>query len=571
MSPCTSAARLGAFLAIVCIGGACSAADEAVRPEGGRIAGSLRADEDGRLRFVANSKESNLALTNIAHFRFPDAASHSTLLGAPLRFRLLNGQAITGELLELDEKSIWLRTFWSDRVQLPRRAVVALTQLPGLVTIFREDFERDPVRLELQGSPAVDDNMHASGHRSLKLDAAGQSASFRLPAPLNAGRVGVNFKEAGNDSGALWTVGADLGGKEPLRIELAGSESYSVQTELAGETRRLAREPGWRRLEIRFRPDYLLVGIDGRLLFETTKSGPGALREVRLACVASGSGKSVSGAVHFDDLAIAESVDELRHERGDPGQDEVWLRGGDQLFGRVVRADGRAIEIEGRFGKRSLPWSSLRGLFLENEATTPQTSDGQHVRVWLQNGFPEPDELEGVIRKLDDHEVVIRHALLGELKFDRSRLRRLRPLFFGRRIEIDNARHHLGEAGREVPNLFPPRAEGPKLQCTIRIDSVPPAAQFGVTVQHVQTVANTEGALTSMEGRSELWINGRRIDDLARRADRASQELVHLSVAIPSGVLRAGENIVEVRRVPETPTGRLASCVISDLALELPR
>ena len=74
-----------------------------------------------------------------------------------------------------------------------------------------------------------------------------------------------------------------------------------------------------------------------------------------------------------------------------------------------------------------------------------------------------------------------------------------------------------------------------------------------------------------MEGRSEVQINGRSIGDLDRHVDRASKEPVHLSVAIPSGVLRAGENSVEVRRVPQAPTGRLASCVISDLALELPR
>src|SRR5262245_59467767 len=122
------------------------AADEAVCKDGRRTAGTLRAEPDGRLRF-ANESGADLPLADIQDVRFPMAHAHPTLIGAPLRAQLQNGQVLTGELLELSQKSIRFRTSWSAAVQLPRGAVDGLTQLPGFITIFNEDFESDRVRL----------------------------------------------------------------------------------------------------------------------------------------------------------------------------------------------------------------------------------------------------------------------------------------------------------------------------------------------------------------------------------------------------------------------------------------
>jgi hypothetical protein len=572
MPPSNRAVRIVAIPVLALLVSSRCAADEAVRPDGRRTAGTLRTNPEGRLQFTPKDAGADLPLADVEHVRFPEAASHSTFLGAALRIEMLHRQCVTGELLDLDEKSVNVRTFWSNRIRLARRGVVALTQLTGLVTVFHEDFEIEPVHLKLTGSPLLNTEHRTSGRRSLQLDALGQFASHALTKPLDAGRFGVNFRDLGEPSGARWLAEADFGGKEPLRVVLAGGEAYAVETDLAGETQRLARAPGWHRLDVRFRPDYLLVGVDGRLLFESAKQGPEPLREVRLACVAGAPDKSIRGAVLFDDLAVAKSVDELRHEPSDPGQDELWLLGGDQLFGSVPRVDRRAAEIHGRFGKRSLPWSALRGLFFKSEEAEPQSSDGQHVRVWLDNGFPEPDELEGVLRALDDSKLTLRHALLGDLTFDRSRLRRLRPLFFGRRIELDNGRHHLGDAGRLVPFIVPPRSEGPTLRRTFRLDAVPPSARVTVTVHHLKGAADGIGpALERGDLRTEVFVNEKRIDYLNRHVDRAVAETRRLAITIPNSVLRISENVVELRQTPEAASGRRESCVVANLAVELPR
>jgi hypothetical protein len=434
MVPRNRALRILVALALSHLAGSRCAADEAVRPEGQTVAGTLRTEKDGRLHFRAKDTGAEIPLAEIQDVRFAEARPHPSLFGAPLRMHFGRDQGVTGEVLDLDDKSVNVRTFWSNRVQLPRRALVAITQLPGRVTIFHEDFDADLVRLKLTGSPKLDDKEQVSGRRSLRLDAIGQSASYTLSSPLEAGRIGVNFRTVAEYSGARWLMEADFSGKQTVRMILAGDDSYSVESDLAAaENRSIKRSPDWHRLSVRFQADYLIVGVDDRLLWESAKSGPGGpLRSVRLNCVAREPGATARAAVYFDDLSIVKLVEELRHARGDRNQDELWLLGGDQLFGRVARADRRQIEIHGRFGKRSLPWSALRGFFPKDEATDKQTGEEQQVRVWLRNGFSESDELECILRDLDDRQLVLRHAVFGDLTLDRSRLHRLRPRAGGR-------------------------------------------------------------------------------------------------------------------------------------------
>src|SRR5262249_16964085 len=230
--------------------------------------------------------------------------------------------------------SISLRTFWSEKIRFSRRSVVAITHLPGFGTNHHEDFDGDRLSLKRTGAAMLDDSRHTSGRRSLKLDAAGQSATYDLAESLEAGRFGVNFHDPGEASGAQWLVEADFSGVRRVRITLAGKgDDYTVETNVAGEQRRLARSPGWHRFDVRFRCDYLLVGVDAGVVFESDKQGPAApLTTIRLACVARSPDESVRGAVYFDDLSLAKPLEQLVHAPGDPEQDEVWLLSGDQLF-----------------------------------------------------------------------------------------------------------------------------------------------------------------------------------------------------------------------------------------------
>src|SRR5262245_45678254 len=99
-------------------------ADEAMRLDGRRITGTLSLDQTGRLQFFV--KDLPEPMTEVQHIRFSDIALTQAPFAAPLLVQLSNGQSVSGELLELDSNSLNLRTQWSERLALPRRAVVSL-------------------------------------------------------------------------------------------------------------------------------------------------------------------------------------------------------------------------------------------------------------------------------------------------------------------------------------------------------------------------------------------------------------------------------------------------------------
>jgi hypothetical protein len=546
-----------------------TSADEAVRINGRRVQGSLWLNKKGLLQFTPTKGDAPLPLAEIEHIRFAQVDVPPARLGSPHRFLFHREQQVSGELLGLDEEAVRLRTFWSEEVKLPRRAVAAVTHLPGLVTVFHEDFETDLKGWKLAGTPALSEKHHTSGHRSLLLKTAGQETLYRLPAALKAGRFGVNFHVPGATAGARWLVEAEFDGQS-VKVVLAGTgDSYAVETNLvAGQTKTRGREAGWHGLECRFSPDYLLVGVDERLLWESGKDGPGAaLTGIRLACVADESGKTSQGEVYFDDFSVAQQVDEPNHERGDSSQDELWLLGGDQLFGHVLHADRRSIDVRGRFGKKTLAWAAVRGVFLERHTPPCKSSDGEHVRVWLRNGIgAEMDQLVGVLSAFNERRLTLRHAMLGELEIQRARLHQLRWLFHGRRIELDNGWHHLGDKGRLVPGLQPPRAEGPTLRRTFNLDKVPASVRLVVHVQGLKGLGDGIGA-----ARTVVVVNGKRVDVLNRHVDGVAKEPRRLVVALPADCLRPGENSLELTQKADGETGRRESCVVFGNALELPR
>jgi hypothetical protein len=140
----------------------------------------------------------------------------------------------------------------------------------------------------------------------------------------------------------------------------------------------------------------------------------------------------IRGAVAWTEFCIERAVDEHPPPPVDAEQDAVRLLDDDQLFGRILHADRRTIQIEGRFGKRALPWTAVSGCTLRRPAALPKANEGAKVRVLLRSGLcAETDVLEGVVTMQDERRLVLRHALLGEITFERSRVRELRQLTGG--------------------------------------------------------------------------------------------------------------------------------------------
>jgi hypothetical protein len=181
---------------------------------------------------------------------------------------------------------------------------------------------------------------------------------------------------------------------------------------------------------VQFRKQSLRLTCDDEVLWYNLEAGPGGrLQRVTIACQRTSGNEALHGAVEWTELCIEQAVDEHPPPPVETEQDAIRLLEDDQLFGHILQADSRAIQIEGRFGKRSLPWTMVSGCTFRRLSEPPKANQRAKVRLLLHSGLcAEPDVLEGMVTALDDRRLVLRHALLGELTFERGRVRELQPL-----------------------------------------------------------------------------------------------------------------------------------------------
>jgi hypothetical protein len=557
---------------------------ETTLSDGKRLLGEVRLSDDGRLRFETGKQSYRLA--DLIRVRFAPAPISLIRPARLHRVTLTDDQHLTGELLALDAAQLHLRTSWAGTVRIPREAVRGLSHLPGWVPVFVEDFEGELKAWKLAGAAALSERQQTSGKRSLMLSAGGQAAEYPLATPLEAAEVRVNFHDPGETAGASWFFEAEFeNGKRSqwVRVLLAGEAAYRAEVAGTSAKVRQPRSAGWHHLALEGVRGSVIVSVDDAVLWPDpapAKVGEplpsvvlGRLRRLRLACVNQLGGAARRGAVHLDDLSLARPLADSPRRLVDPTQDELQLAEGDQLFGRVVRADPRTIELCGRFGSRELRWEEVRGLHLQRQVRPPQTTEGEHVRVAVRTGFDrQPDELTGVVRVLDDRRLLLVHPVLGELPVERGRLQQLHWLFHGRRVEVDNGFHHLGR--RLMPDWPVPRPEGLELRRIFRLPAVPREANLVVGVLQLKGPGDgpeMARALKAGGRRTEVLVNRKLIDYLNWRGERASPRPRPLSVPLPAGALKAGENELLLRQTPDADTGQYEDVGLFALALEMPR
>ncbi len=422
-------ARWFLFLAAILAGARSAtarAAEEAVDADGHATPGVLALDDAGHLRFTPNGQTRPLPLDAISFLRFPVVPIEPCRVAFVRRILLADGQQLTGRLLSADGEALALRTSWAGRLEAARSAVVALRQPPGRLSVFEDDFSDGLKAWAVSGLPAVDGDPPV-----VKLSEPGQSVAYTPPEPLEAGRVAFNFQDR-DAAGARWLAELRFqsdGQPHTLRVTLAGpGDAFEVEPPgVDGDSHRVARSPGWHRLTVRLSRDSLSILCDDAVLYSDLRGGPGgALRKVSLRCVEAAKSGDQRGKVEFAEFALTRSVDEPPRPPGDSGQDEIWLADGDQLFGDAVRIDRRNVEIQCRYGKRLLPWSDVRGCWFKHTGPPPP-AEGARARLWIDSGLgPEPDVLDGVVKALDDKQLILEHASLGELHLPRERLWRLR-------------------------------------------------------------------------------------------------------------------------------------------------
>jgi hypothetical protein len=403
-------------------------ADEAVRRDGRTALGTLTLEKTGKLHFTPATGQQALSPDQLTEIRFPSGPG-PVFRGAPVKVLKLHGdQHLTGVFLGLEKDRFLFRTAWTERLTVSRTAAVGLTHLPGFQPVIVEDFRHTLSDWIVRGDPTTEAG-------AIVFNKVGQSLVRGVSSPLPAGRVGVTFRDQGPLGGArcyLEVIFAVKHGERVLRVMVAGDQTLAVDTGgLAGTARRVAPASSWRRLDIDFSTGSLRIRCDDDILWYTLVEGPGGpLKQVRLFCSAPDKPSAMKGGVAWTDFVVERTVAERRRPPGESGQDELWLAGGDQVFGQVVKADVKGIELKARFGVRRFAWTDLRGWYLQR--TRPITlppGRGTAVRLWLRSGLrPVLDMLEGQLTAMDARQLILRHRHLGELTIPRSVVARLRPL-----------------------------------------------------------------------------------------------------------------------------------------------
>ena len=105
-------------------------------------------------------------------------------------------------------------------------------------------------------------------------------------------------------------------------------------------------------------------------------------------------------------------------------QDILWLEHGEQLFGRIVAADAVMVTLEAKFGRRSMAWSQLRGIYFAYPKAGP-TSAEPEIAFRAAPGFP-VDSLRAKLLRWNDGRLIVRHDIFGEIAIERERLDKIR-------------------------------------------------------------------------------------------------------------------------------------------------
>ena len=164
------------------------------------------------------------------------------------------------------------------------------------------------------------------------------------------------------------------------------------------------------------------------------------------------------------------------------------------------------------------------------------------------------DILERAVKSFDDRRLVT-HTLLGDLTIPGSAGRSATPVH-GRLLPVDSTPHHLA---RPAFGFAVPKPEGLRFKKTAKVEPIPTAGF--VVIDAAQVSASGPPV--------ELLVNGERVGDLNRLADRAEPTVRAFRLPVAATSWRRGENEIELRLRPDDTGKRVTGVDLRAVRLEL--
>jgi hypothetical protein len=539
--------------------------DALERPEGHRIGGSFRGDARAGFEFLPDDGSPPIPIKDPAEIAL-GGKGPSPKAGVPSVQIILGwDQRVSGQFAHLNETTIRIEDGPGGRpVSVARAGALGLRQRPGEAIVLVDSFESiDPARWSQVGTPRVDAEPRLAGERSLRLEGDGSAITAKLAEPVMQGRLELAYHDnAEVVPGATWFVDLLFRGEqgaETIRAVLGWAEESLGVSSTGGPVvavQRLARKPGWHRLEIRFGPDVSELAVDGDALARG-KGPTGPLVEVRLGTTLAGERPPAKVAAHVDEFRLVRVASVSTSVEIDPGQDEATLVEGDQVFGLIQKANSRDVTMVVLGSTVTLPWSRVSALLFRRAARPSRAVEGLLCRLdWRSapgDDTRDLDRAEGALVRADADAFTLETPYAGTLVIPRDRLRRIVVEGTGRRIVIDPTAHHLGdEVSKAHEMLDPPQPEGGRLERTFPLEKTPDDGQSAqLVLDVVQVVGEAQGLefsnlIRGNELRTKVSINGKEFDYINRHISTRNETPERIRLPIPPGLLKAGENRVTI-------------------------
>lgn len=518
--------------------------DEALRTDGTRLTGRLTLNESGRFLFRTGDRDEPVADLDRVSFAVKPPTAPAVKLWHLIH--LGHGEVVLAEIHRLDDTALHVRPVWADSIAIPRVAIERVTHLPGWRPVLFDSFDAGLGAWTKTGAP------RAEGGRLL-FDRAGQGVEAAVK-PAAAGRVVVTFHSAITTARRvrldLRFVRDDQ--SRPVHVELIGPrDQYTVTAaDKPDLTGKLRRQAGTHRLSVEFDKDRLAVFVDDFVLW-VRDAGPGDLRSIKLESEGDG-----TEAAAVDDVLVATAVPVVESRAwADLTADAVRSPDGDETFGTLSAAGPAGVTLELKGKKVPLGCAEAAEFTFRRGPVSEKPTAGEHVRLRVRTAEGQHDILEGAVKAFDDKLLMLVHPVLGEVTLPRDRVEEVRLLFHGRRVPVDSTPHHLGT--RPAFGFAVPKPEGLRFTKSVSLDN--PAAGLVVI----------DAAQVSAKGTPvEVLINGERVRELNRLAGRAEPVVRTYRLPVAAGVLRRGDNEIEVRLRPPAD-GKVIGIDVRAVWLEL--
>jgi hypothetical protein len=550
---------------------------------GRKLSGALVGHSADDLRFVAEH-DAFLPLRGIRELTFGGGPGvvHA---GGPTHLLLFHGgERLLAEVASGSPDEIVLRGPAGLQVRVPRWVLSAIEQPSGELLELYEDFEDKATSFELRGwRRAVSVKTAQSGRGSLEIGVQPGGAQLELPAPVEAGHLVLAWFDAQADGGKEWWIEFKFRQADQMAtfrvIPAAGAGKIDCQP-FAGanfRTQMILRQRAWRDLTMLFDRDRTLVLVDQWLL-AMGPAPPGALVGVHVA--SAGTAPAIQSAQrpvdpatvpplgYVDDVRLSRAVDVLKaHGPVLPGRDLLWFANGEELPGKFLAMNARAVQAANPAGlSEQLAWSQLRGVrFAAGHGDSAPVIRGVIARIDLAPRLgcvtTADEKLIAAIQSASQQQIVLAHPWLGELILPNDRVQRIVPRYLGSYCLVDPVAHHLGnDLHDDFESALP---EGVSLERVVEFSAIPKGrAYVSFELAEIEPMggeaphdAGSERlrrqlsmgrlvTIVSVNGKELPWLN-RFVSARARASNPVS-----VRVPVPLDALRIGKNALRIELVP---------------------